>query len=336
MKIISKPIKYNFWRGRSQKVVGIVIHTEVGTQAGSYAWFNNPKAYASAHYNIGLNGSIWQHVSENDRSWHAGNKYGVTSKLVKSKGGNPNDYLIGIEHEDRGNWRDAKRTSAMYEASGWLVAQIQKRYKFSLDRVRIIGHREIDSRKGCPGGLDLNKIIAIAKKYLKPPPPPPPKPKPVPPPPPPPKPPEISIFDKIVKQSGNVTLYSDVSLIELPSNAVVKILRKGTVITISGLYNNQYYISKWSYENKVPNFFDKKATIAPPVIPPVVVPIPPQPIELPPSIPEPIPEPINIPIDPNKPTEPDPTGQPYKAEALIEIISNLIENIWRFLNRKIF
>lgn len=174
MQIIQKPIGPNHNKGRSRAPIGIVIHTEVGSQAGTYAWFNNPAAQASAHYNIGYDGSIWQHVSENDRPWAQGTVDRPTSPLVKSMGSvNPNEYLISIEHEDKGVPTDRVRTDALYEASGWLVADICARYRIPCDTVHIIDHREIRASKTCPGGLDTYRIMDIANRYLNPPPPPP-------------------------------------------------------------------------------------------------------------------------------------------------------------------
>jgi len=174
MNIIQKLVGANHSKGRTHTPVGIVIHTEVGSQSGTYAWFNNPASGVSAHYNIGYDGSIWQHVSEGDRAYAQGSVYNQTSPLVRSRGTlNPNEYLISIEHEDKGNPADGSRTTALYEASGWLVAQICKRYGIPNDTIHIIDHREIRANKTCPGGLDSYRIMAIADRYLKPPPPPP-------------------------------------------------------------------------------------------------------------------------------------------------------------------
>ncbi len=140
-------------------VTGIVLHTMVGTVASSQARFDDPASQVSVHYGIGLDGSITQWVDEANTAWQAGN-YPV------------NQTTIGIEHEDDGNYNDAVRTTALYQSSAQLVADICQRYGLPADTGHIFLHKNvIDMSKypggtGCPDGLDTNKIISMAAAIL--------------------------------------------------------------------------------------------------------------------------------------------------------------------------
>lgn len=161
-------IKVNFSKSKI-KPVGICLHTMVGTLKGTDSWFRNPKARASSHYGIGLNGKVYQWVKESDRAWAQGSVYRPTARLVKDRPKkNPNTYLISIEHEDKLLPHKVKRTTKMYKATAKLVADICKRHKIPIARTRIIGHREIYAKKSCPGNLDINKIVKMAKEMSKP------------------------------------------------------------------------------------------------------------------------------------------------------------------------
>src|SRR4029077_9651795 len=50
----------------------IVMHTMVGTMAGTVAAFQSPARQASSTYGVGLDGSIVQFVKETDAAWANG------------------------------------------------------------------------------------------------------------------------------------------------------------------------------------------------------------------------------------------------------------------------
>lgn len=131
----------------------IVLHTMVGTVAGSTAHFKNPAVPAAAHYGVGFNGSITQWIPENVTCYHA-NNYLVNQRSV------------GIEHEDMGNGQ-AVRPDALYEASARLVADIARANNIPLDREHVKKHNEI-SATACPGSLDVDRILRRAKELLVP------------------------------------------------------------------------------------------------------------------------------------------------------------------------
>lgn len=55
----------------SPSMMGVVMHTEVGNEAGTIATFNNPASQASAFFAIGQDGAIWQFgpVGQNWAAW---------------------------------------------------------------------------------------------------------------------------------------------------------------------------------------------------------------------------------------------------------------------------
>jgi N-acetylmuramoyl-L-alanine amidase CwlA len=148
----------NYTQGREGKTINkIVMHWIVGTLEACDATFANPDRNASAHYAIG-DGDIHQYVQESDTAWHAGN-WSV------------NQTSIGIEHE--GGWLldDGTRkipSDKTHQTSGQLIADICRRYNIPLDREHIRLHSEYSATQ-CPGSLDVNRIIEIAKNYISPP-----------------------------------------------------------------------------------------------------------------------------------------------------------------------
>jgi hypothetical protein len=119
-----------------QTINTIVIHDTEGGYAGSLASFQDPKAYASAHYLIrASDGLVTQMVPTKDTAWHAGNK-------------SVNMHSIGVEHEGfaikAGSWY----TEPQYASSAQLVRYLTALYNIPRDREHIIGHDDV------PGPLD--------------------------------------------------------------------------------------------------------------------------------------------------------------------------------------
>jgi N-acetylmuramoyl-L-alanine amidase CwlA len=126
----------------------IVIHWfGVGKQAAADSQFQKTPG-TSAHYSIEDN-SIHQYVKEENVAYHAG-VYAM------------NQRSIGIEHSAEPT-RPA--TEETYKNSGALVAEICKRYNIPLDRTHIIKHSEVKATQ-CPGTMDLDKIINLAKGFM--------------------------------------------------------------------------------------------------------------------------------------------------------------------------
>lgn len=144
----------NYTAGRSGKTINkIVLHWIVGTLESADATFANPDRKASAHYGIG-DEEIHQWVKEEDTAWGASNW-------------DVNQTCINIEHE--GGWllpdgTRQKPSDATHKTSAELVADICRRYNLPIDRNTIHVHNEY-STTTCPGTLDVNRIIELAKGF---------------------------------------------------------------------------------------------------------------------------------------------------------------------------
>jgi hypothetical protein len=127
----------------------VVIHTLGGTIAGATTRFKDPASQTSAHYGVGLDGSVVQWVLESDTAYHAANR----QMNVRS---------FGIEHEDNVD-PNGERTDALYAASSALVRDLCQRYMIPISRQWIIQHSEVpDVTTKCPGSLDIDRIVAMA------------------------------------------------------------------------------------------------------------------------------------------------------------------------------
>jgi N-acetylmuramoyl-L-alanine amidase CwlA len=147
----------NYTVGRGGKEIKLIaLHWIVGTLESADATFANPDRKASAHYGIGDN-EIHQWVKEEDTAWHAGNW-------------TVNQTSIGIEHE--GGWLlpDGTRkvpTEATHQTSAKLVADICSRYGIPIDKEHIRTHQEYSATQ-CPGSLDVDRIIELARAISAP------------------------------------------------------------------------------------------------------------------------------------------------------------------------
>lgn len=139
----------------------IVIHTMVGYYESTINYFQNNQYEVSAHYLVKEDGSeVCQMV---DEAWGA-NHAGIISNPnpLYYKGFNPNWNSIGIECADNRQPHDWDR-SLQYSTIASLVRDICTRRGIPIDREHICGHRELRDTKTCPGNLDVNKIVELAK-----------------------------------------------------------------------------------------------------------------------------------------------------------------------------
>jgi N-acetyl-anhydromuramyl-L-alanine amidase AmpD len=152
MQIVQRLITRNVYsfRGNPSR---IVLHTYGGPGTSLYNWFQNNTHGVSAHYAVMMSGIIEQYVPDTRIAGHAGNReWNRTS--------------IGIEHQDNGNPADGARTTALYNASAELVFTLCKKYNIPPTRDYIVPHKQLVSTRSCPGGLNINRIIDQAKKYM--------------------------------------------------------------------------------------------------------------------------------------------------------------------------
>jgi N-acetyl-anhydromuramyl-L-alanine amidase AmpD len=125
----------------SPTITRLVIHVAEGGFAGTYNWFGNSSAQASAHYVVSTTGQVAQMVPDSDIAWHAGNwAYNETS--------------IGIEHAgytNGGGFPDAE-----YRGSARLAGFLARTFAITPDRAHVIGHNQVPDpfHAGEWGGAD--------------------------------------------------------------------------------------------------------------------------------------------------------------------------------------
>lgn len=132
------------------KIDTLVIHHNGGTndEGARRTWYVYTGHGTSAHYQVTPD-KIWGCVGENYVAYHAGN-YPV------------NQRSIGIEHLNNTGaptWTIAEET---YRNSARLIRDICERYNIPMDRQHILKHSEC-SQTQCPAGIDIDKLIAMAK-----------------------------------------------------------------------------------------------------------------------------------------------------------------------------
>lgn len=128
----------------------LILHTMAGSLAGSDSWFNNPSSEVSAHFGIGLDGTVHQYVSSQNTSWangvvESGNRW----QGIFRDGANPNYRSLAIETEDLGSITKAV-TGAQYAAVEGICRLMLGKYP---SITYLMGHSSISpaSRSNCPG-----------------------------------------------------------------------------------------------------------------------------------------------------------------------------------------
>ncbi|RAG84370.1 N-acetylmuramoyl-L-alanine amidase [Streptacidiphilus pinicola] len=108
----------------------LVLHATQGSRDGAIAFFQDPAAYASAHYLVGRDGSVTQLVPTKDIAWHTGNR-------------TLNAHSIGVEQEGfalrTGSWY----TEAEYQSSAALIRYLAARFGIPLDREHLLGRDDV-------------------------------------------------------------------------------------------------------------------------------------------------------------------------------------------------
>ncbi len=139
-------------RRRPNDITAITIHSTANSSLqGVINWFNNPSAKVSAHYTIGKDGKIVQHVRDSNRAWHAG-------KSVWKGRESCNDYCIGIELVNLNDGVDPY-PETQHQANVNLCAYLCHQYNIDTDD--IMGHLDIalpKGRKSDPRNYDLDRL----------------------------------------------------------------------------------------------------------------------------------------------------------------------------------
>lgn len=140
----------------------IAIHIAEGSKASVIATFKDPNVQKSSHFLVCRDGSIVQFVSTKDASFCTGNLDNPINALVLARPNrNPNGWTISIEHEGFAN-QDI--TPAQYQTTAKIVKYCNEKWGVPMDRTHVFGHREVFSKKTCPGLINIDKIVQIARK----------------------------------------------------------------------------------------------------------------------------------------------------------------------------
>lgn len=117
-------------RPSDMAINSVIIHDTEGDLQSVLDAFQNPSFYASAHYVVNTDGTIYQMVRNKDMAWHAGNW-------------SFNMHSIGIEHIGHAALGGTEYTPAMYYASSQLVKYLTDKYHIPRDREHILGHDNV-------------------------------------------------------------------------------------------------------------------------------------------------------------------------------------------------
>ncbi len=148
----------NFNKRPTGEISAIVMHaTANGTLERVVDWFNNPNAQVSAHYTIGKDGTIVQHVRDEFRAWHAGKSEWKGRKDL-------NSWAIGIEQVNWNNGEDSF-PEPQYQAGFALAAYLCEKYHIDPDM--IVAHYDVSPhRKTDPKGYDMDRLRTEVRKRL--------------------------------------------------------------------------------------------------------------------------------------------------------------------------
>ncbi len=154
MRVVDRPSPNQDARAHGINPDLLVLHyTGMRTAAEALARLCDPAAKVSAHYTIDEDGTIYAHVPEERRAWHAGVSFWAGVSDV-------NGCSLGIELVNPGHEFGYRPfADAQIEALIDLVADIRARYLIAPHR--IVGHSDVaPARKQDPGELFPWKQVA--------------------------------------------------------------------------------------------------------------------------------------------------------------------------------
>jgi N-acetyl-anhydromuramyl-L-alanine amidase AmpD len=121
-------------RPNDMEINSIVLHDTEGDLQSVLNAFQDPTFYASAHYVIDKDGTVYQMVRDKDIAWHAGSWW-------------YNMHSIGIEHVGFSHSGSSDYTPAMYKASTELVKWLSRKYAIPYDHQHILGHDNVPASR---------------------------------------------------------------------------------------------------------------------------------------------------------------------------------------------
>lgn len=147
MKVVWKgAAEQNYMPGRDGETIDkIICHWVVGTLEAADATFQDGRRKASAHYGIG-DDDIHQYVKDEDTAFAAGDW-------------EANKTSLNLEHE---GGPDLPISDKTYETSAKLIKDLCEEYDIPIDKEHILPHNHFQATQ-CPGDLDINRLIKLAK-----------------------------------------------------------------------------------------------------------------------------------------------------------------------------
>ncbi len=137
----------------------VLHHTASSDLESVIRWFSNPESEVSAHFTVGRDGAIVQHVSTWRRAWHAG----VSEDYFGRK--SVNDFSVGIEIVNIGDGTQ-EYTLEQLEAVENLVAVLVQRHPISV----ITSHQHIArpfGRKNDPINFPWEKMAVFGLPVIR-------------------------------------------------------------------------------------------------------------------------------------------------------------------------
>lgn len=141
--------------------IALVLHTAVGSLAGTDATFLNPASQVSAHVCVALDGRIHEYVDPQDTAW-ANGRLETGNSWPGPAGINPNAVSLSAETEDAGQPQTEPVTEAQYNA---VLAWGRAMLEFYPSVKYLVAHRAISSQtRSCPGArwLATGKFTKLA------------------------------------------------------------------------------------------------------------------------------------------------------------------------------
>ncbi|HEV7662713.1 MAG TPA: N-acetylmuramoyl-L-alanine amidase [Chloroflexota bacterium] len=147
----------NKWVGRPYgPPIAFVLHTESGGASGTVAEFLNSSAQLSAHYSVGLDGTVNCYIDPSDRAWangilEPGNHWAtIAQECGVDPALNPNHVTIACETEDGG---DPAREVPDGQYNAVLSAALEAKERYPMSLRYLARHADISpqSRPTCPG-----------------------------------------------------------------------------------------------------------------------------------------------------------------------------------------
>lgn len=147
----------HYTKGRTHVIDTIVLHATGGRNSLAWlTWQSDPPV--SVHCLVTKTGERIIMVADTDTAWHAG--YGVLQLATQEKV-NVNARSLGLELENLNDGTDPY-PEAQLEAAAYHIALWHKAFP----GVRLFRHRDIDSRKRDPAGLDMAAFHGRVWRHL--------------------------------------------------------------------------------------------------------------------------------------------------------------------------